>query len=190
MDPFMVYYAPLHIAGAMARAVGPPWRQLHARQLPEDDRHTMQLTSASFENGQPIPRLHAYKGEGHNVPPNLAWADAPEATQSFAIIVEDPDAPRDEPWAHWVAYDISGGAGGLPTDHITQGTNDFGNKGYDGPMPPRGSGTHHYHFRIFALDTYFDLRPGVTRTQLLSKIEGHVLDSAELIGTYERPEKS
>jgi hypothetical protein len=146
----------------------------------------MQLTSPAFDDGQPIPRLHAYKDEGHNVAPTLRWSNAPENAHSFAIIVDDPDAPRDQPWVHWVAYNIPGGCGGLPTDSITQGMNDYGERGYGGPMPPKGHGTHHYHFKLYALDADPDLRAGLTKAQLLDKIEGHVIAAAELIGTYER----
>ncbi len=147
---------------------------------------SMQLTSPQFEDGQPLPKLHAYKGEGHNVAPTLQWSDAPEGTKSFALIVDDPDAPRDDPWVHWVAYNIPGGAAGLPTDSITQGVNDFDEKGYGGPLPPEGHGVHHYHFKLYALDADFDLRPGLSKDQLLGKIDGHILTTAKIVGTYER----
>ncbi|NBB95541.1 MAG: YbhB/YbcL family Raf kinase inhibitor-like protein [Planctomycetes bacterium] len=146
----------------------------------------MQLTSPAFDDGQPIAKLHAYKGEGRNVPPNLTWSGAPQEVQSFALIVDDPDAPRDEPFVHWVAYNIAGGAGSLPTDTITQGVNDFGEKGYGGPMPPEGHGVHHYHFKLYALDADLALRPKLTKSQLLKKIDGHVIATSELVGTYER----
>lgn len=147
---------------------------------------TMQLTSPQFQDGQPLPKLHAYKGEGHNVAPTLRWTGAPDGTESFALIVDDPDAPREQPWVHWVAYNIPGGAAGLPTDSITQGVNDFGDKGYGGPMPPEGHGLHHYHFKLYALDAWLDLRPGLSKDALLQKVDGHILDTCEIVGTYER----
>lgn len=145
------------------------------------------LTTTAFPAGGPIPRKHTK--EGQDLSPALAWSGAPEGTRSFALILDDPDAPRAEPWVHWVLWNIpaevtalgEGSSGGG-----TAGRNDFGETGYGGPMPPRGHGTHHYHFKLHALDATLELEAGSTKRQLLRAMEGHVLASAELIGTYER----
>ncbi|HEX5472213.1 MAG TPA: YbhB/YbcL family Raf kinase inhibitor-like protein [Lacipirellulaceae bacterium] len=159
----------------------------------------MTLTSTAFKPGAAIPRK--YTGEGDDISPPLAWADAPAGTTSFALICDDPDAPSPEPWVHWVIYGIPAETHALPegvksnepalTSPTTakQGKNSFGSGatiGFRGPMPPPGHGVHHYHFKLYALDTRLDLPPGSTKQQLLNAMKGHVLAEAELIGTYER----
>ncbi len=147
----------------------------------------MSVKSAAFDAGKPIPRK--YTGEGPDVSPPLTWSGAPKGTKEFALICDDPDAPRAEPWVHWVVWRIPGDravlaegtAGGVP-----EGRNDFGRTGYGGPMPPPGHGTHHYHFKLYALDGPIDLKPGATKKDLLKAMQGHILDQGELIGTYER----
>jgi Raf kinase inhibitor-like YbhB/YbcL family protein len=160
---------------------------------------TFQLTSIAFKNGQPIPRR--YTGEGNDVSPPLDWDGVPKATQEFALICDDPDAPTDEPWVHWVIYGIAADMRSLPEGipagrpqldkPITarQGKNSWGagvTVGYRGPMPPPGHGTHHYHFKLWALDQQLDVRPSATKSQLLEAIEGHVVGETELLGTYAR----
>ncbi len=145
------------------------------------------LTSTAFEDGQPIPR--EYTGEGRDVSPPLKWTDPPAGTKSLALICDDPDAPRPDPWVHWVVYKIPADRRGLPegsTQGALEGTNDFDRMGYGGPMPPIGHGVHHYRFRIYALDTELKTAAGLSKDQLLEAIEGHVLDEGELVGTYER----
>src|SRR5688572_18075434 len=123
---------------------------------------TLSISSTAFADGQRIPR--PYTRDGGNVSPPLQWSGAPAKTRSFAVIVEDPDAPRGT-FRHWAAYDIPPDQHGLEEDSgaalpATPGmrgtfrmvTNDFGATRYDGPQPPPGHGTHHYHFRLFALD--------------------------------------
>ena len=122
----------------------------------------------------------------------FSWSDAPEGTQSFALICHDPDAPLIKPgtygFVHWVLYGIPGDATGLDegTGDFTCGVNDFGNQGYGGPAPPPGHGTHHYFFWLFALDAELDLPPDLTMWQLLEKIEANVIGMNRLMGSYSR----
>jgi len=147
----------------------------------------LNVTSPVFGAGQRIPRK--YTGEGENVSPALSWSGAPEGTRQFALICDDPDAPRPEPWVHWVLYGIppevtdlaEGSSGGA-----MEGKNSSGRTGYHGPMPPPGHGTHHYHFKVYALDRPVHLPPGATKKELLEAMKGHVLAEGETVGTYER----
>jgi hypothetical protein len=115
----------------------------------------------------------------------------------LALIVEDPDAPRAEPWVHWVLYkipaDVRTLAEGIPPSPAPavprgalQGKSSWGTDGYRGPAPPRGHGTHHYHFRLYALDAPLAAAQGLDKAGLLEAMKGHVLAEAELVGTYER----
>ena len=151
---------------------------------------TMQLTSPAFESGGAIPKKHT--GEGEDVSPALAWADAPDATQSFAIVCHDPDAPLVTPgrygFVHWVLYDIPASVSELAegSGDFTQGNSDFGKQGYAGPMPPEGHGTHNYYFWLLALDQALDLEPNLSMWDLLEKVEPHVIGMNRLVGTYRR----
>lgn len=147
--------------------------------------------SASFTQDSAIPAL--YTCEGSDISPQLAWSRPPQGTKSFALIVEDPDAMY-KPWTHWVVFNIPEGSAGFPqnfahdetfSDGTRQGVNDSGDTGYGGPCPPPGK-PHRYYFRLYALDTILDLRGRVTKDQLLRAIRGHVLEQAELMGTYQR----
>ena len=152
----------------------------------------MKLTSSAFRDGEEIPRAHSK--DGGDVSPPLAWSGAPEATASFALVCDDPDAPRGT-WVHWVLCDLPAstsalpaGAGepGGPSSAGVPGKNDFGDLGWGGPAPPRGHGTHHYEFRLYALDRRLGLRSGASREELDRAIRGHVLAVARLTGTYRR----
>jgi Raf kinase inhibitor-like YbhB/YbcL family protein len=152
---------------------------------------TFQLTSSAFADGQTIPRDHT--GDGANRSPPLAWSNPPDGTVSFALICDDPDAPR-RTWVHWVIFnlpgDLRGLDGGIPTagllaDGTIQGKNDFGNLGYGGPAPPRGK-PHRYFFKLYALDTRLTVPAGATRDQVLEAIKGHVLAEARTMGQYQR----
>ena len=149
----------------------------------------IRVTSSAFEDNSPIPKKHAYKGEGENTSPPISWSGAPDGTKEIALICDDPDAPRDEPWVHWVLANIPGDFRGIPEGSdggSTPGKNDFGEQGWGGPMPPKGHGVHHYHFKVYALDAELEVEPGVTKARLLEAMKGHVLAQGELIGTYER----
>lgn len=154
----------------------------------------MKITSTAFQHEAAIPSR--YTCDGSNVSPPLAWTELPEGTKSLALIVTDPDAPDPKApkttWVHWVLYDLPAEAKGLreaiPVKGLPEGTlegsNDWGRTGYGGPCPPIGR--HRYVHTLYALDkTLADLdRP--TRAAVLAAMEGHVLASAELIGTYQR----
>ena len=158
----------------------------------------LQISSSAFEAGHPIPKR--YTGDGDDVSPPLTWSSLPEDTAELALICDDPDAPTAEPWVHWVIYKIPGDLPGLlenvepvetPEDvpGVAQGVNSWTSRrtmGYRGPAPPPGHGIHHYHFTIYALDAPLDVEPGLSKADLLAALSGHVLESAELVGTYER----
>lgn len=158
----------------------------------------MNLTSTAFLHYGPIPVDHT--GDGRDLSPILNWIHVPPHTKEFALICDDPDAPTPEPWVHWILYKIPADWRELPEGvgnhtesklpgHMLQGCNSWtaGNTiGYRGPLPPPGHGVHHYHFRLYALNHSVDLQAGVTKAELLKSIEGHVLEVAELIGTYQR----
>ena len=149
------------------------------------------LRSASFSEGGQIPQPCTC--DGANLSPSLSWKDAPRGTKSFALIVEDSDAPGGT-WTHWIAWNIPAAMSALPAGlpaltslggGICQGRNDFGRIGYGGPCPPRGR-VHHYYFRLFALDKVLNLRAGSSRMDLESAGRGHVLAQASTICTYKR----
>ena len=160
-----------------------------AKQSP-DRKSEIKVTSAAFNEGQPIPRQ--YTCDGVNVSPPLEWSGVPKATKTIAIIADDPDAPSGT-WVHWVLYN-------LPADNIGfvenvpatenlkvggfQGKNDFEKIGYGGPCPP--SGTHRYFFKIYAVDSELDLKAGATRAELEKALQGHIVSQGQLMGTYSR----
>ncbi len=151
---------------------------------------SLSLNSEAFQQHQMIPLR--YTREGENISPALAWQGAPANTASFALLVEDPDAPTGV-FTHWVCFNIPAQTHGLPSgvpqrgtlgEGIVQGRNDFGNLGYDGAQPPPGP-PHHYHFSVYALDTRLPLREGASRQDVLNTMRGHILEQAELIGLYQ-----
>jgi Raf kinase inhibitor-like YbhB/YbcL family protein len=143
------------------------------------------LTSPAFENGQPIPPR--FTADGADVSPPLEISGIPEGTASLALIMDDPDAPMGT-WVHWVVWNIPPGTrrieeGRLPAGAV-QGRNSWGRNAYGGPAPP--SGTHRYYFKLYALDSDFDLPAVTDKAALLAAMEGHVLGQAQLMGTYRR----
>lgn len=146
----------------------------------------LKLTSPAFSHHERIPPRHS--GEGENVAPALEWTGVPEGTRAFAVVVHDPDAPLVDGFTHWVAYGIAADATGLAEggQGVIDGENSRGSSGYTGPMPPPGHGSHHYYFWIYALDAEIELEPGLSRRQLLERIEEHVIEQARLVGTYKR----
>lgn len=143
------------------------------------------LHTTAFDPGGAVPRRHTCEGE--DTSPPLRWEGAPDGTRSLALIVDDPDAPVGT-FTHWVAWGIDPAGDGLPEGEAGpgEGRNDFGETGYRGPCPPPGHGTHRYYFRLHALDAEPELSPGASRAELEEAISGHVLATAELMGTYER----
>ena len=146
---------------------------------------SMTLSSEAFEPNKRIPTQ--YTGDGQNQPPPLKWSGAPEGTESFALICDDSDARMDMPFVHWVVWDIPAHTRSLIGAGVgTEGVNSFGDVGYGGPAPPPGHDVHHYHFKLHALDTTLGLGTGATKEHVLDAMHSHVLDEAELIGTYQR----
>ena len=146
----------------------------------------LSLTSDAFQSGEPIPVYHTCDG-GNRSPP-LSWGDPPEGTKSFALVVDDPDAPSGT-FRHWGAFDIPASTRRLNAGQSAgvQARNDFGDSGYGGPCPPKGHGPHHYHFKLFALDTEaLGLSAGASVAVVESSARQHALAEGELVGTYER----
>ena len=146
-----------------------------------------------FHNGGYIPVEFTCDGENVN-PPIFIGHIEPEV-KSLVIIMDDPDAPGGT-FTHWIAWNIPP-LGEIPKGvpkqaevdapvHVVQGRNDFGMIGYGGPCPPRGHGVHHYHFKVYGLDTTLNLRPGSGRRELEDAMKGHVIQKGELVGLYER----
>lgn len=156
----------------------------------------LRLTSPAFADNDHIPARNA--GTGEDLSPALEWTGAPEGTAEFALLCDDPDAPVPGGWVHWVIYGIDPAQTSLPEGisrverppevDAVQGANSWpsDNFGYKGPMPPPGHGIHHYHFRLFALDTKLDLESGADKAALMAAIEGHVLEESALTGLFER----
>ncbi len=156
---------------------------------------TLTLHSTVFDPDHAVPRL--YTGDGGDKSPPLNWSGVPDETQELALIVDDPDASSKEPWVHWALYRIPASTRGLP-EGVTpslrvakppgalQGKNSWDRIGYGGPAPPQGHGLHHYHFKLYALDSGLNLDPGVTKEALLGAMAGHIIAQGELIGTYQR----
>jgi Raf kinase inhibitor-like YbhB/YbcL family protein len=143
---------------------------------------TLLIKSPAFANGGFIPSK--YTCNGANINPELTIKDIPGDTKSLALIVDDPDAPKGT-FDHWVMWNIpvkekieENSAPGM------QGKNGKNENKYIGPCPP--SGTHHYHFRVYALDTKFDLPVNTDKKNLLKAIEGHILGTGEIIGLYKK----
>ncbi len=148
----------------------------------------MELFSTAFNNNDHIPAK--YTCDGENISPQLNWQDVPAETASFALIVDDPDAPK-ETWVHWVLYNLpedtrslEEGIKQLPPGTQT-GANSWRTMEYKGACPPSGI-AHHYHFRLFALNTKLDLTKHITSEQLQQAMRGHILAKAELIGIYKK----
>jgi len=161
---------------------------------------TFTLTSTDITPGGKIAEAQVFNGfgcKGGNVSPALAWSHAPAGTQSFALLVHDPDAPTGSGWWHWVLYNIPAGATSLAAGAgdaqknllpagAVQGRTDFGTSGYGGPCPPPGK-PHHYHFRLYALKVAkLDLPADATAAFVGFNVRAQSLGSAELVGLYGR----
>jgi len=152
------------------------------------------LTSPAFSHNGEIPSR--FTCEGEDVSPPLAWSGGPEGTKSFALIVDDPDAPDPNApqmtWVHWVLYNLLSSARDLPEAVVTatlpagveEGKNDWGNLGYGGPCPPIGR--HRYFHKLYALDLVLPDLAAPTKSKLESAMEGHIFAQAVHVGTYEK----
>jgi Raf kinase inhibitor-like YbhB/YbcL family protein len=157
---------------------------------------SIEIRSDAFNSGEEIPIK--YTGDGQNISPPLKWSGVPSAAVELALIVDDPDAPREKPFVHWVLYKIPPQTPGVPQtpqshramlddlNGALQGENSKGEVGYLGPAPPPGHGTHHYHFHLYALDQPLKLESGADSSALRAAMAGHILDEGKLIGTYQR----
>lgn len=162
------------------------------------EKAKLTVESEKIKANEPIPA--EYTADGKDTSPPLSWKGAPEGTKQFALIMDDPDAPTPKPWVHWVVYNIPASVTKLPEGIAAdaeikepkelagaiQGLTGWRKPGYRGPAPPKGSGVHHYTFKVYALDTGLELKPGLNKDDLLKAIEGHVIGEGELAGTYER----
>lgn len=145
----------------------------------------MQITSPAFSHNQPIPAKYTCQGE--NINPPLIFQNIPENTQSLLLLVDDPDAPAGD-WIHWLVWNIeptitSIEENSVPANSI-QGPNSSGQNQYEGPCPPVG--THRYFFKLYALDIEPDLPASTDKNNLLTAIEGHIIDHVELVGIYQK----
>ena len=144
------------------------------------------LTSDAFKDGQPIPQVYSCDGANHS--PAIHWSDPPSGTKSFALVIDDPDAPRGT-FRHWGVHDIPASTRGIAEgQHVgTEVDNDGGKPGYTGPCPPHGNGLHHYHFKLFALGVdKLALGANAKVADVENAAQKHALAQGELIGTYER----
>jgi len=143
------------------------------------------ITSPAFADGQPIPKT--FTADGANLSPQLDIANPPLGTACFALIVDDPDAPMGT-WVHWVAWNIPASTTKIPEGRLpagsVEGRNSWGRTGYGGPSPP--SGTHRYHFKLYAVDRPIELPRTADKQTLIDAMEGHVLARCQLTGTYRR----
>lgn len=154
---------------------------------------TLEVTSPVFSNGGSIPQKYTCQGEDSS--PALSWSVPPAGTKSLALLVEDPDAPAGT-WVHWIVYNMPPNANGLPEgasqgkasqfhlpQNSIQGKTSFNRADYGGPCPPTGS--HRYYFRLYALDITLD-KPSLNKSALLAAMDGHILATGELMGTYQK----
>lgn len=148
------------------------------------------ITSPAFEKGKLIPQK--YSCDGKDISPPLKWSSIPEETKSLVLICDDPDAPMGT-WVHWVVYDIPKERRAFTEDiseqalekmGAKQGLNDFKKTNYGGPCPP--GGTHRYFFKIYALDTVLNEKPGLTKKEILQRIEKHIIAQGHLMGKYQK----
>ena len=151
----------------------------------------MHLTSPAFRYGERMPER--FGCDGANISPPMTWSEPPQGTHSFALFCDDPDAP-DGTFHHWAVYDIPVTTHDLPEDFASadmiglarQGVNDFGKVGYGGACPPKGHGTHHYHFKLMALDVgHLDVR-GARCGDIEAAARTHALAEIDLVATYSR----
>lgn len=154
---------------------------------------TLTLTSPAFLDSTTIPQAHTCDGPDRSPP--LVWSGAPANVATFALIVDDPDAPAGT-WVHWVLYNLPASHAALPENipktellkqlgGALQGRNDFRRIGYGGPCPPPGA-PHRYYFTLYALDAAIPLSAGATKVDVERAMQGHILSTAKLMGTYAR----
>jgi Raf kinase inhibitor-like YbhB/YbcL family protein len=158
---------------------------------PKEAPMSFSISSPDFPSGGDIPKI--FTCSGTDLSPQLKWTAPPTNTQTFALLVDDPDAPAGT-WNHWVIWNLPATLRSLPQsiskdahlpDGSAQGVNDFHKTGYDGPCPPPGK-PHRYYFKLFALDTKLTLKPGAAKRDLEAAMKGHILTQAEWMGRFAR----
>jgi Raf kinase inhibitor-like YbhB/YbcL family protein len=177
----------LALAALAGCGAGSGGNQTNGGAKVDDDTLTrLALSSPDFTEGQPIPVR--FTCDGADDTPAIRWSEPPGGTKSFALVIDDPDAPSGT-FRHWGIYDIPASARAIGGGERvgTEVTNDFGKSGYGGPCPPPGHGPHHYHFKLFALDTATLDLPGAAKVaDVENAAKQHAIAQGELIGTYER----
>jgi Raf kinase inhibitor-like YbhB/YbcL family protein len=160
---------------------------LAARRLSVLEVPRIELYSQDFRDGELLPTRATSDGDGS--PPPLSWDASQPQPASYALICEDPDAPRATPFVHWLVYGIPGEARSLDSNlgEFREGLNDHGELGFAPASPPRGHGRHRYYFQLFGLDQELSLPAGLGYDRLLLALKGHVIARGELVGLYERP---
>lgn len=152
---------------------------------------SFQISSSAFSEGGTIAKK--FTCDGPDVSPALTWKDAPATAQSYALIMDDPDAPVGT-WVHWVLYNLPPSTKELPegvekTEQLSngalQGRNDFRKIGYGGPCPPPGK-PHRYYFKLYALDRKLELKAGASKAEVETAMKGHIVGRAQLMGQYGR----
>jgi Raf kinase inhibitor-like YbhB/YbcL family protein len=182
-------------AGMRVQGATGPMSEVAIRRENSRTPGEIQVRSPQIRSQAPIPSRHTAYGD--DISPELQWNPV-DGARSYALLVEDPDAPTAQPFVHWLVWNIPPDHHGLPeaietvgepldVKGIRQGRNDRGEVGYFGPRPPAGDGPHRYHFLVFALDRGLDLPAGATRDELLDAIDGHVLAKGELVATSQAP---
>ena len=169
----------------------------------QDAPETISVTSSAFDHHGMVPESNSAYGENMSI--DLTWADLPEGTQQLALICDDPKVVEigmmEQPFVHWVMYNIPASASGLPAglpsdatlemeglEGAVNGLNGLGRPGYFGPRPPANGQLHAYHFRVYAIDDALNLEPGLGKAELLDAMNGHILATGMLMGHYERKE--
>ncbi len=165
---------------------------------------TITVSSSAFDHHGMVPEANSAYGANQSI--DLSWSNLPAGTEQLVLIMDDPKVVElgmmEEPFVHWVAYNIPASASGLPADltkdaavtgvagleGMVNGVNGLRRPGYFGPRPPANGQLHAYHFRLYALDSELDLPEGLNKAELLTAIEGHVLGTGMLMGHYERKE--
>ena len=189
-EPALILFLSVALA---AEVLGGCSAQPEAKVPPQSEAKasSLKLAAAAFKSGGSIPRK--FSCEGADISPELTWTGPAAGTQSFALIVDDPDAPAGT-WVHWVVYDLPATARHLPEgvpqgDDVAgggrQGLDDFGKSGYGGPCPPSGK-PHRYFFKLYALDKTLGLDAGASKSAVEQAMQGHILTQAELVGRYGR----
>lgn len=155
----------------------------------------MHIQSSVFSPENKIPL--EFTGDGEDRSPSLSWDGVPATARQLALILEDSDVPTPQPWVHWLIDQLPANIKSLPAGisrsgelkqpaGARQGSNSWNKIGYRGPAPAKGHGVHHYHFTLYALDVALDLPVGLAKSELKKALDGHVLVSADLVGTYSR----